>query len=349
MEMVASAPAQMGPRDIADWADRAERLGFDTIHVSETIHDPFTVAAFALQRTERLIVRTSMVVAFPRSPMITACAAWDLVGYSSGRFQLGVASQVRGNIVGRFSTQWSEPVERLADYIKALRAIFDSFQSGEPLDYNGSHYRFDRLQPYFNPGPLNDPPPQIWTGGVNRRMCVMAGELADGFVCHPTNSHPEILAAQTLPALTEGAARVSRDRCVALIANPQPVMAATGKALVALRESRRAELAFLYSTPAYRRQLEFFGLDSIGADLTAKAKRNEWSHLSEHFTDEAMNRIVPQGVYADIPDILGEWYAGSCSGISLSLPDSDDNDAEFAELVERCKKIPARRPNGFRG
>ena len=114
----------MGPGEIGAWAARAERLGFDVIHISETIHDPFTVAALALQHTDAVTVRTSMVLAFPRSPMITAYAAWDLAKYSGGRFQLGIASQVRGNIVGRFSAEWSEPSARLADYIRSLRAIF---------------------------------------------------------------------------------------------------------------------------------------------------------------------------------------------------------------------------------
>lgn len=161
----------------------------------------FTVAALALQHTKRVTVRTSMALAFPRSPMIIAYAAWDLAKFSGGRFHLGIASQVRGNIVGRFSAQWSEPVARLADYIRALRAIFASFQTGAPpLNYVGPLYRFERLQPYFNPGPLEHPAPQIWTGSVNARMCAMAGgELADGFVCHPTNSHPVVLRSRTLP------------------------------------------------------------------------------------------------------------------------------------------------------
>lgn len=104
MQVVTSAPpAAMGPGEIGSWAVRAERLGFDVIHISETIHDPFTVAALALQHTERVTVRTSMALAFPRSPMITAYAAWDLAKFSGGRFHLGIASQVRGNIVGRFS------------------------------------------------------------------------------------------------------------------------------------------------------------------------------------------------------------------------------------------------------
>jgi len=151
MEIVASAPAQMGLLEIGAWAARMERIGFDVLHISETIHDSFAIAAMALTHTTRVTVRTSMALAFPRSPMITAYAAWDLAKYSQGRFHLGIASQVRGNIVGRFSCPWSEPVSRLRDYIESLRAIFHSFQTGEALNHAGPFYQFDRLQPYFRP------------------------------------------------------------------------------------------------------------------------------------------------------------------------------------------------------
>ena len=93
-----------------------------------------------------------MVVAFPRSPMLTAISAWDLAALSSGRFQLGLASQVRGNIVGRFSTEWSEPVSRLGDYIRAVRAIFEAFQTGAGPRYVGSHYRSNGCSPTSTPG-----------------------------------------------------------------------------------------------------------------------------------------------------------------------------------------------------
>lgn len=340
MQMVASAPAQTDLSAIGDWAERVERLGFDVIHVSETIHDPFTIAAMALSRTTRVTVRTSMALAFPRSPMIMAYSAWDLAGYSDGRFQLGIASQVRGNIVGRFSSEWSEPVTRLGDYIESLRAIFHSFQTGERLDHVGPFYTFDRLQPYFNPGPIDHPPPQIWTGGVNRRMCVMAGELADGFVCHPTNSHPLVLSTRTLPALAEGAKRTSGRPAPAVVATPQPLMAATSEALDALREPRRAELAFLYSTPAYRRQLEHFGLGHVGEALGEMARRSEWDDLADHLTDEVMNQVVPQGTYDEIPEILEQAYAGLCTGLSLPVPVNGADDPALAEVVERCKAIP---------
>jgi probable F420-dependent oxidoreductase len=339
MEIVASAPAQLGLAEIGPWAARMERIGFQVIHVSETIHDVFTVAAMALAHTTQLTVRTSMALAFPRSPMITAYAAWDLAKYSDGRFQLGLATQVRGNIVGRFSVPWSQPTLRLREYIEAVLAIFHSFQTGEPLCYTGQFYQFDRLQPYFNPGPIPCPPPQIWTGGVNKRMCMLAGEISDGFVCHPTNSHPSILTTQTLPALAEGARNGRRIGArLAVVANPQPLMAATDDELVRMRESRRSELAFLYSTPAYRRQLEHFGFQDIGEALTDMARRNEWTELHKHLTDEVMDQVVPQGTYDEIPDVLQRWYSGVCTG--LSLPVADIPDDVLAMLLDRLKAIP---------
>jgi probable F420-dependent oxidoreductase len=342
MEVIASAPAQMGLGEIGPWAQRMERVGFEVIHVSETIHDAFTVAAMALANTTRLTVRTSMALAFPRSPMITAYAAWDLAKYSDGRFQLGLATQVRGNIVGRFSVPWSQPALRLREYIEALLAIFHCFQTGEPLNYSGRFYRFDRLQPYFNPGQIRCPPPQIWTGGVNKKMCVLAGELSDGFVCHPTNSHPSILATQTLPALAEGTKNGRRTATpLAVVVNPQPLMAATTAELAGLRERRRSELAFLYSTPAYRRQLEHFGFESIGEALTDMARRNEWTELHKHMTDEVMDQVVPQGTYDEIPAVLQHWYSGVCTGLSLPVADDIPDDV-LALLIERLKAIPTK-------
>src|SRR3546814_12649054 len=78
MELVTSLPADTPLRQVAQHVRRIENLGFDTVHISETIRDPFAVAALAVEHSSTLTVRTSMVVAFARSPMVTALAAWDL-------------------------------------------------------------------------------------------------------------------------------------------------------------------------------------------------------------------------------------------------------------------------------
>lgn len=340
MELVASWPSHMDLSDVPRWAQRVETMGFDTMHVPETIHDPFSVAALALQATQSITVRTSMVVAFARSPMVTSYAAWGLSKLSAGRFQLGLASQVRGNIVGRFSVEWSDPAAKLGDYVRAVRAIFAAFQTGEALDYSGTHYRFDRLQPYFNPGPLPHPEPSIWTGGVNRKLCELAGEVADGFVCHPTSSHPKSLLSSTLPALAAGAHAAGRDHQeMGIIVGPQPIMAASQDLLAPTFEARRSELAFLYSTPAYRQQLELFGIELVGEALSDMARRSDWTDLAAHLSDEIVHTLVPSGTYDEIPGVLEEWYSGLCSGMALAVPNDDVDDDAIRDLVATCQSI----------
>ncbi|MRH86977.1 TIGR03617 family F420-dependent LLM class oxidoreductase [Nocardia sp. SYP-A9097] len=334
MELVTSLPADTPLSEVAPRIHRIEALGFDTVHISETLRDPFSICALAIEHSTTLTVRTSMVVAFPRSPMLTAYAAWDLARFSAGRFQLGIASQVRGNIVGRYSTPWTDPVAQLGDYAAALRAIFTAFQHGTPLDYHGTHYEFTRLQPYFNPGPLDVPAPAIWMGGVGPRMCTLAGAVADGFVAHPTGSHPVSLTGQVLPALRTGAERTGRtDGGPRIIVVPKVITGPNASAVATARETLRSELAFLYSTPAYRGTLDQLGFAKTADDLSASAQAGAWETLPGLLSDELLNALVPQGTYAELPAILDSWYSGLCDGISLDLPPTQDADPEFRVML----------------
>ncbi|MEV0245720.1 TIGR03617 family F420-dependent LLM class oxidoreductase [Nocardia sp. NPDC050712] len=338
MEIVTSLPADTGLAAVAPRIRRIEQLGFDTVHVSETVHDPFAVCALAVEHSTRLRVRTSMVVAFPRSPMITACAAWELARFSGGRFQLGISSQVRGNIVGRFSMPWTDPVAQLRDYADALRAIFAAFQHGTPLEHRGSHYTFTRLQPFFNPGPLEVAEPEIWLGGVNTRMCELAGAVADGFVAHPTGSHPRSLTEQVIPALRAGAG--TRDRELPrVVVVPKVITGRDAAAVDRARQTVRKELAFLYATPAYRGTLDRLGLGDIATALGAAAQAAQWDRLPDLLTDDMVARLVPQAPYAELPEVLGEWYRGRCQGISLEPPQDQADDTAFRAMLERIRAI----------
>jgi probable F420-dependent oxidoreductase len=343
VDVITSLPASAELSEVADEAQRIEEMGYDAVHVSETVRDPFAVCTLALEHTTTLVVRTSMVVAFARSPMVTAYSAWELARYSGGRFELGVATQVRGNIVGRFSMPWTDPAAQLRDYVASLRAIFAAFANGQGVDHHGSHYTFTRLQPYFNPGPIETAPPPIWTGGVNRRMCRLAGAVADGFVAHPTSSHPAVLREYVLPALADGAAKEGRtDGGPRLVVVPRVISGRDDAAVAAARDELRTELAFLYSTPAYQRTLELFGLSDVAARLSEHARRKEWSALADVLTDDVVSQLVPQGTYEELPGVLASWYAGVCDGISLDVPSDPADDDEFTSMLGRVKAIPSR-------
>ena len=83
---------------------------------------------------------------------------------------------------------FDRPAARVTDYIRCVRAIWDSFQNGTRPAYEGEFYRFALMNPFFDPGPIDHPDIPIYLAGVNERMCRAAGEVADGFHVHPMHS-----------------------------------------------------------------------------------------------------------------------------------------------------------------
>jgi probable F420-dependent oxidoreductase len=117
---------------------------------------------------------------------------------------LGLGTQVKAHIKRRFSMSWERPVARLREYLGALRAIWDSFQTGEPLSLEGEFYRHTLMTPFFNPGPIEYPEIPVYIAGVNTALARLAGELCDGFHVHPFHS-TEYVRRIVKPAIAEGA------------------------------------------------------------------------------------------------------------------------------------------------
>jgi len=91
--------------------------------------------------TERIRLTTAVVIAFPRSPTVTALTAWDIQSLSKGRFVLGLGPQVKGHIERRFGMAWAPPLPRMREYILAVRAVWNCWQNRVPLDFQGEHYK----------------------------------------------------------------------------------------------------------------------------------------------------------------------------------------------------------------
>lgn len=346
MKVYTGTDAAIDPTAVAQFARRAEAAGYDGIHVSETVHDPFLLALLALQATERIVVRTSIALAFVRSPLLTAYTAWDLSKLSGGRFHLGLGSQIRQNIEGRYAMPWSAPAPRMRDYVGVVKAAFETFRSGELTSYEGDEYRFTRMQPYFNPGPDDETArPPIYLGGVGQRMLEVAGASADGLITHPTNSDPRYLADICLPALATGSA--SADRSLSgfdVVAGLQVITGATDADVAAERERRRRLFAFLYSTPAYRGALDRHGFPDLQEQLADLVRHERWDRLPQVVTDEVLGEIVPTARY----DALAETIRGRLAplgdevsvGVTLAMPENPDHDPLMAGIVEQLQDGP---------
>lgn len=323
MQVFAAMSPELPLTQVPAYARRVEKLGFDGLHIAETIHDSLAVALLAAEHTERMTIRTAVTLAFVRSPMLTAYAAWDLATFSGGRFELGLGSQIRQNIEDRFGMPWSEPCARMADYVTAITAIFEAFRSGGSVQHEGDSYRITRLQPYFNPGPNHIEPPRIWLGAVNARMCELAGRAAHGVVTHSTNSDPEYLRDVVRPALERGAEATGRSGLPLLVASTAVAAGSTDLLVAAERERQRRMLAFLLSTPAYAATLTRRGWHELADELRVLIKQQRWDDLPTVLGDTVLDQLITAGRYDQLPDLLRVKYGGIADGVVLP-PISDD-------------------------
>ena len=305
---------------IAKEARSQEERGYDGIWTAETSHDPFLPLTIAAEHTQNLELGTSIAVAFARNPMVLANIGWDLQALSKGRFNLGLGSQIKPHITKRFSMEWSKPAARMREMVYAMRAIWNTFQTEAKPDYRGQFYQFSLMNPFFTPGPIDNPDIPIYLAGLNARMCRAAGEAADGFHVHPMHS-PGYLRDVVCPAIDEGAK--IRGKSVADLDLFAPVFAVIGDTeaeRLKAEEPVRRQVAFYASTPNYRALLEYHGFNSLGKELSQLMRQGDFEAMLTLVPDELLAEVAVSATQAELPSLLRTRYAGLLARVGLYDP-----------------------------
>jgi probable F420-dependent oxidoreductase len=297
-----------------------EAIGYDCLWSAETQHDPYLPLAVAATVTSRMKLGTSIAVAFPRSPMITAHIAWDLQKASEGRFLLGLGSQVKGHNERRFSVKYESPGPKMREIVQALRAIWDCWQHGTKLDFKGQFYRFDLMTPFFNPGPIPHPNIPVYIAGVNEYMCRVAGEVCDGLHVHPFNS-VKYLRDSVHPWVEQGLRKSGRARRdFTYVTSTFVVVGDTEQELAAARQSVKQQIAFYGSTRTYEPVLAAHGWQDLTVRLHRKSVEGDWKGMADLITDEMVDTYAVTGTYADIGRKIKERYTGLLDRTALYQP-----------------------------
>jgi len=306
-------PSQLA--DIPRMVRSAEKLGFGALWSTETMHDPFLPGALIAENSEKIKFGTAVAIAFARSPATMAYTAWDLAEFSKGRFILGLGTQIKPHIVRRFGMTWPDSVVgKLREQILAIRAFWDSWQNGVPLNFRGEYYKLTLMSPFFNPGPIRYPEIPIYIAGVNKRLACLAGEIADGFVVHPLHTQ-RYLHEVLIPAIKEGAEsnqRLLEEICVSVSAF-----------VVTTPEDEffvRSQIAFYASTPSYRPVMALHGWQEIGEQLSNLARDGNWGEMPVLITDEMLETFAVVSSDDDLPTRLVEKYQSLVDRLTLYLP-----------------------------
>jgi probable F420-dependent oxidoreductase len=329
--------AVAGPlRQIGPAAKSIEDAGFESCWVAETTNSAFVAASVAIQATSRINVGTSLALAFPRSPTITAMTAWDLDELSSERFLLGLGTQVKRINEQRFSVRFEHPGPKLREYAQVLRTVWAA-NRGDVGTHEGRFYTVTLPSFHARPDPSRRDVP-IYFGAVGRGLARISGEVADGLLGHPLAS-PLYLREVIKPALAEGAERAGRSSQDCNL---------TATALVSIsddiehaRREAKLQIAFYATTRTYRAILELHDRGGIVSDLRSAFAARDRERMIELIDDDLCDALAAAGSQGEVRDRVRRWE-NVADRIVLAAPwygsGADRMAANHHALIETFRK-----------
>lgn len=311
----------MGLDGVAKAARDAEEIGYDGVLTFEVGHDPFLPMVLAAEATEQVTIGSAVAIAFPRSPMSVAQMAWDIQAFSRGRLILGLGTQVKGHNERRYSTPWpSPPGPRLREYLLVLRAIWDSWQKGTRPNFQGKHYTYTLMTPFFNPGPLEHPHIPIHISAVNPYMCRLVGELCDGARLHAFCT-PKYLQEVIIPNIQEGAKKAERSwKDIDISGGGFVITGEKQEDLERQMPGTRSQIAFYASTRTYKGVLDMHGWGETCLRLNRMVAEGKWAQIGKEITDEMLEQFCVIGTYDEIADKIRERWGGIVNRVALNIP-----------------------------
>lgn len=303
--------------DIGAHVGSLETAGFTAVTTQENRFNPFLPLSVAAVHSETIELRTSVAIAFARSPMASANLGWDLQTASRGRFTLGLGSQVKGHNLRRFSVPWSPPAPRMREYVQAIRAIWDCWQNDTELNFQGEHYQFTLMTPNFTPPRQQHGLPKIQIAAVGPVMMNVAAEVCDGAMLHGFCTR-KYLAEEIVPRFEAGLARTGKTRDdFELSGGGFVATGATDEDVAKMYEWIRQRVGFYGSTPSYWPVFETHGLEDLGQELNAMSKAGQWDDMTARVPDDVVDLFCATGRYDQIAAAITDRFAGMVDVVGM--------------------------------
>ncbi len=201
---------QFGPRDLVEYAVRAEEVGLDSVWVSDHFlpwrheggHAPWALAWMpaVAERTKRVQIGTSVLTpTFRYNPAVIAQAFATMSLLSNGRVILGVGTGEALNEIAVSGREWPEFKERFArlrESIKLMRELWTK----DKVDFEGEYYTLVNASIYDRP----ETPVPVYVAAGGPVVAKYAGRSGDGFIC-TSGKGMDLYTEKLMPAVKEGA------------------------------------------------------------------------------------------------------------------------------------------------
>jgi probable F420-dependent oxidoreductase len=205
------------PRNIVEVAQKAERLGYETLWSFQrtlypaddsipvpyrSVHDPIAVSGYLAAVTERIRIGIAIVNLPFYSPLVLAKMLTSIDVLSGGRLDAGLGL---GWNPDEFAAA-GVPIERRGARAEEFLAALTTIWTDDPVEHHGEFYDVPRGR--VDPRPVQRPHPPILLGGGAPAALRRAGRLADGWISSsrfPIGQVPDAVA--TIRTAAEAAGR----------------------------------------------------------------------------------------------------------------------------------------------
>ncbi len=207
---------QFGPRELLEFSVHAEKVGFDSIMVSDHFqpwrhtngHAPYSLGWLGAlgERTSRAIIGTSVLTpTFRYHPSIVAQAFATLGLLCPGRVILGIGTGESLNEVPATGMAWpgfKERFGRLRESIELMRQLWTE----DRVTFEGDYFQTERATIYDRPDELIP----IYIAAAGPTAARLAGRVAEGFIC-TSGKAPELYRETLLPNVAQGLEKGGRE------------------------------------------------------------------------------------------------------------------------------------------
>ncbi|MGW4063021.1 glucose-6-phosphate dehydrogenase (coenzyme-F420) [Amycolatopsis sp. NPDC004747] len=201
---------QFGPRDLVEYAVRAEEVGLDSVWVSDHFlpwrheggHAPWALAWMpaVAERTKRVQIGTSVLTpTFRYNPAVIAQAFATMSLLSNGRVILGVGTGEALNEIAVSGREWPEFKERFARLRESIKLIRELWTS-DNVNFKGDYYELVNAKIYDRP----EQPVPVYIAAGGPVVAKYAGRSGDGFIC-TSGKGMDLYTEKLMPAVKEGA------------------------------------------------------------------------------------------------------------------------------------------------
>jgi alkanesulfonate monooxygenase SsuD/methylene tetrahydromethanopterin reductase-like flavin-dependent oxidoreductase (luciferase family) len=326
--------------EVADAGRRAEAAGAEVLWVSELHRSATGTAAALVGATSTARIGTSIILAFTRSPMITALEALDLDELSGGRFVLGLGSGVQRLNEDWHNVPFGKPVGHLRETVRNIRMFWEGCTTGEPIEAAGD-YEPIRIRGYERPFEVANSDIPIYLAAMGPFMTRLAGEIGQGWISHELCS-PSYLQERVLPDLEVGIGRTEEKTRADLDVVVSACCSVSEDAALARR--RASGLVGFYATVrTYADFFDFHGLaDDQQAVIDAFRAGAGADFLADSVSDAMVDALTISGNRDDVMAGVAA-YESLADSVKLSPPThgiaAEDTRAAQDEIIDMLGEL----------